>query len=338
MKIREVLFCIVIILIASPSWADDVDVTSKCPDSEAKKAYMMPASIEQFLQSAEDEVKKNNDAESQDRKIELIKYNEDGTINTVEYKDGQIVNYSYEFDDKGELSDCKLTSATDTRSTSIEFSNTEKGSQIRVYAKTSSDESKTVREEGARADEPITIILPEKTNLDRLSRKPVKFDFTAIGNTIDDVSAQKQAAYKDYVKNTEPYYTEISKELSNKFDLLKSEGIKLNDDLKGLEHKMISESRREIIDNAVTYIISESAKDRDGRPDMADFLATEKNYRTAFLDPSKIIYDEKMQKAMEYINVIIDKLINSKIAVYLDKDGDKIDAIINLPVNPKNEE
>ena len=46
--------------------------------------------------------------------------------------------------------------------------------------------------------------------------------------------------------------------------------------------------------------------------------------------------DAKIEKAMQYLNAIIDKLVNSRLAVYMNAEKDKIEAIIQLPKDPKN--
>lgn len=318
-------YIITILLLASPLCADDGNAPATVPVAEPQNAMTMPANVVKFRQATENEVQKKQDTESGNREIESAQYDENGRLDTVKYDDGTTVKYTYGLNENGELTSCTLSADNGVVMT---LKNTNGSSEIVVNRKHSQEPEK-----GLREDDPVKITVSAPQDLENVSRKPIKFDFAEIGKVIDTASEKKHEAYNDYIAKTVDYYKNVADELDKISDSITMEGIHPNINTKDLE-KNSDPQKREIIDNTVAYIRAEAAKDPDEKPVAVNFLRAEKAYRADFLEPHKKIYDSKLQEAVTNVNVVIDNLIKSKIAVYLNKNDDTIDAVINLPAKP----
>ena len=96
------------------------------------------------------------------------------------------------------------------------------------------------------------------------------------------------------------------------------------------------QDRRAAIDAILEYLKRESEGRPAARGAADDILGLEHGLKESLLAPAKEIYDAEVAAAVEFINGMIKKLIEAKIALYLNinPDQDKIDAVINLPDTP----
>ena len=182
----------------------------------------------------------------------------------------------------------------------------------------------------------IVIVLPGphgREILDDTSREPMDYDFIKrIKDSMDSASKDRQAAYNEYMKNTESYYKKTYAALKEKAGDFKSENIELTKYFKGLASAETAETgKRELIDDAVAYIAREAEIAGDEKIVTMEFLTAEKTYREQFLKIGKEVYDRKIEKILEYIDALINELLGSRLGLYFNKTKDKIDVIINLP-------
>ncbi|OGW75280.1 MAG: hypothetical protein A2Z72_00990 [Omnitrophica bacterium RBG_13_46_9] len=175
----------------------------------------------------------------------------------------------------------------------------------------------------------VAIVYPDgKWGLEDIAKTPVKFDFKELKDTVKKVSDAKEKAHQEYLKNTQPYYDELYKELETRFDSLDSE-IDLDKRFKEFENAKGLEKRK-LIDDAVEYARSRLGKEEGVKPVTEEFLTVEDRCRKEYLESSKLQYDETIEKALEYVYTVIDRLLSSRLALYLDLKKDKIDVVINL--------
>jgi hypothetical protein len=309
---KLILVTISILLAASFACAEDHPLSGL----RSVRGKVLPSSNEGFENAAQAAVNNKNVFGSFDKDISKINYDESGRIGTVVYEDGMKVTYSYSFDDKGNMAKCTLSANNEVV---MEFREIDKGLEMKAYQ--SSSEKKST--------EPVVVIIPGGgQDLEDLSRTPVRFDFNKIKEALDDTAQAKNEAYETYIKNTQPYYEKVAAELKVKSDSLKADGVDINKQLNRYEN---SESpiakKREAVDEAVALIRAEASE----KPAAGKFLAAEGEYDTEFLSAGKEIYSDRVKKAMEYVNAVIDDIVSSNIAVYMNKKKGKIDAIIKLP-------
>lgn len=184
--------------------------------------------------------------------------------------------------------------------------------------------------------DPIIVPLPGPIGreiLDDASRDPLDHDFVErITDTIKGFSKDRDEAYNEYMKNTEPYYKKTYTTLKEKATDLKSEGFDLSKHFKGLAYAGTTEAeKRKLIDDAVSCIRRETENTGDEKVEAIGFLIIEKTYREKFLEIGKEIYDRKIEQILEYIDALIDELLGSRIGLYFNAKKDKMDVIISLP-------
>jgi len=179
-------------------------------------------------------------------------------------------------------------------------------------------------------DGDIVIIIDEPVDLEGIAHEPI--DFEKFLDAFRDVDEDLRKARDEYMEETEPYYEKMLEELTAKVDSLESEGIDLkpyfsrglgsNDTKEGIKRSLINEAVAEI---------AEAAKQEDVKPVAEDLISLEERYSEEFLRLSMDNYENKTEKILEYIQGIIDELLTSKLAIYMNKKKEKIDVIINLP-------
>ena len=302
----------------------------------------LPSELKQYAGEASNKFKEKG-LNYLDVNVTAVKYNEDGTISSVTLDDWTTISYSYERYGNGELASCSLR--TDD-GTNIVFSNRSDKSNlswneaydmqngaadggrkmfIEIYvndikqgnAKGPAQSSAPGSEPHARAKP--TLVYSGKTNIspEEMARTPVKFDFKNINIAIAKAEGIKKGALKNYEKNSENYYSEVEKAL------VKS-GFLSND-----KSGMSEQGRREGIDKGVADACSASLNG-NGSEVLRELIVKEKVLRGKILT-ALAEYDSRIREAQGNIDDMVDKLINSKLAVYLNAKKDKVDAIVKLP-------
>ncbi|MDD5436323.1 MAG: hypothetical protein PHX20_02145 [Candidatus Omnitrophica bacterium] len=178
---------------------------------------------------------------------------------------------------------------------------------------------------------PIVVYVP-KDSLKKMAQKPVGFDFNKIKSGFDNVAEDKNTAYETYLKKTAPYYTKILNELRTYSEAMKADGIKLNIAKKGGHTGgTIDVAQRKGIDEAVQDIRAKAKGQQGAAMRYEKFIAMEKICAGEFLGPNRAIYEGRSKRAVKKVNGIVDMVIKSKLAVYMNIKNDKIEAVINLP-------
>jgi hypothetical protein len=168
-------------------------------------------------------------------------------------------------------------------------------------------------------------------SLEDIAKKPVEFDFDRIGKALDDTAAAEKKAYYEYVKATDLYYEMVYKKLEEGMEKMKYEGMDINGYMKAAGDEGVTwKKRREVIDEAVAFIRKAAEGDRSGSGTAGAFLTFEARCREDILDPSKELYDKRIDEAVRYVNTIVEELVESKIGLYLVKKDLRIEAIVNL--------
>lgn len=299
------------------------------PAVDNSAGTVLPGALESQQNSAQAEIDKKNDIESADDGIVQVTYRPDGNIDTVLYENGTSIQYSYEFDDNGNILSCTLDSGT----TSIQFAQAYGISDASPDNKTSTKERAlaiTVKQKEDTKGQPtvVELYLPApKDALTVIAKKPVTFDFKEIAKALESTSRQNGQALKNYEKDTSDYYSEVKRVFEVKRAALASAGIIVPK----------PSDKREAIDKAVTEVYV-CAKNGSGSREITDFIAIEKTLRGRIVSPAREIYEDRVESAIEYANGMIDKLLSSHLALYLNVKKDKIDVIINLPKAPETTE
>lgn len=323
----------VMLVFSNLAWAGKCSNRGECYKEQPgyyDYGLVLPEIFSEYSDNIQHEIDMQNDLEFFNQDIRMINYNENGLIESVKYDDFE-VKYSYEYNDDGTLKACIL----ETEDVTIVIRSTSENSKlgpgenpfiIEIYIENENEEpepSSPLSSGGGNEPEPaVTISYPAPDiTLEDIATKPIKFDFKEIKNAVTKVREEKEAAYEEYIKNTELYYEKVYSELKTKFGFFKGAE---NENLNVVE-------KRELIDNAVAEIRSEQEVTGDENEVIREFLVFEEQLRAEYLLPGKEIYDKKIEKALEYVDAMIDKLLTSKLALYLNKKEDKLDAIINLP-------
>ncbi len=333
------MICI-ITLLPGLMWAEGENRTAPNQDTKQPRAgFVLPAVLQKYYESALNEVSRHNELQFLNQEIKNISYGENGNIESVSYNDGTFVRYSYKYDKNDKLESCAMKSGY----IEIIFRESEeaekKGLVVEVYdsKEPSKPDSHPLASTTSNKKAPAVVIYyPEsETSLADLAKKPVKFDFKEIKKAIEIASNMKNEALKEYEKKTVWYYDNILKELKANGDKIALGNLKAKICVKKIYKKEMSGTeKRKAIDEFVQHIYEE-AQDGGGRPAVKEFLAVEKSLKEKILAPEGKIYSGKIKDALEHNNALIDKLLNSKLAVYLNTKNDKIEAIINLPERKK---
>lgn len=286
-----------------------------------------------------------------DQYKKLVEYGEEGRLSKVIYVDDNgketVSTYSYGFNGQ-ELTSVTISSDDGAK---IKFSKKENGqteisivflqsngNQNRGYSNTISltpdSENHTIKDRNTpeKPEEDIIIVIDDpEFDLNTIAKEPIDFD--KFFHVFADVDKDLGKARDEYAEDTEPYYEKILEELTAKLDSLESEGIDLKPYFsRGLGNNDIKEGmKRRLIDEAVEYVHSEVAKKEDVKVVAGDLIRLEERYSEEFLRLSKDSYESKVERMREYIQGIIDELLTSKLAIYMNKKKEKIDVIINLP-------
>ncbi|MBN1354402.1 MAG: hypothetical protein JW994_07020 [Candidatus Omnitrophica bacterium] len=307
--------------------------------------------------------------------IQEVRYNENGTLKQVFYANGITVDYFYTYNENGELATCQLKTSNGLSITVAEGNKDSDGNYyiqtpdgklvIEInYLKANDDDklyfflirhntpgfhlcddsgNDSNRNDDAANmgdDNEPQIVIPfsagDKSILDDISTKPIDSDFiNSIKDALNNLKEERDAAYDEYVKETAPYYNYICSTLKEKFDALKAEGIDLSarfDKLSDINFE--DEKERIAIEEVVELIRSEA--EEGGKPVASEFLIIEKECRTSIFKAGEEIYNNHIEKALAYVNDMIDKLLGSKAVLYLNLTKDKnLDAIIRLPEKKK---
>lgn len=175
----------------------------------------------------------------------------------------------------------------------------------------------------------ITIYVPQDA-LPQIAHSSIDFD--KIKDGFEKALKEKNEAYEEYMKKTAPYYGKILNELAASADGLKAEGVKV--DL-GAKNKnpdgSMDAGERKNVDEVVQEIRRRAKEGRGEARQAGRFIAVERILADEFLSPNRQIFEDKIKQAVGYVNKVIDEVIKSKLAVYLNARKDKIEAIVNLP-------
>jgi len=326
------------------------EIFNQDPPTNSTQANVMPTATPRFVQCINEALDIKNISEIFNQDPLLVKYSKEGQIDEVILKDGTNVKYSYGYDEKGALSSVTLSTgslsvafmAAESMNTQPSTSNNlpqdnapaPQNDETGLAGKEPSNkvDSKKPADFGKKPeDKPIIIYVPPDS-LKQIAHRPIPFDFDKIKDGFDKTAGEKKKAYDEYMKKTTPYYAKILKELQAGADAMKAEGINMDIDPKSINPKeFIDANQRRRIDEMVQAIRARSNERGGEAGETEGFLAVEKMYADEFLSPNRAIYEDKIKKAVEYLNSIIDSVIKSKLAVYLNIKNEKIEAIVNLP-------
>ena len=301
-----------------------------------KNGKRMPPACESFRNAVETLVNDRNEFEAQpdavnatnyivnnSADISSINYDSSGRIRSVIYKNDVTVRYTYQLDTSGGVRSISLNA---DNGVIVTLRNSEKGFTAEIK-KSDSVQNKDVA--GKEDYEPIIVIISsEERDLERAARDPIDFDFKGIARALDHAAAARKLAHDEYVKNTQPYYEKIAIELKYSRESLKKQGVDVDKylDVYTGRGSTIAQ-RREAIDKAVAFVKTQAPEKSSTR----EFIINEKECRVRVLEPNQEIYEGKIEKALDYINSVIDMFMNSRIAVYMNRKVDKIEAVIKLP-------
>lgn len=324
---KKIFWLAILLMIAVPLpiWAGDETITEDMVHQPGN-SIVMPATPDSFHESAQSEIDKKNElAPSGNSETDgaIVDYNEDGTISSALFADGTKVEYSYEREENGEIKECLI----DAGKTQMVFTTGEKKDTVNVAI--SQKQGKPGEKETAPK---IIIYYPENTvKLEDVARKPVKFDVREIDKAMARASRMEKAALNAYLGKTAQYYEKVGAELRRNIKELAQPGVKIENTAEKIPAGgALTPEERKAIDEAVARIRAKAG--RDGSEEaLAEFLSFEDSLRRGILAPEKAAYDKKIESAVRYIDGMIDKLINSRLALYLNIDKDKIDAVISLP-------
>ncbi|MFH0764586.1 MAG: hypothetical protein V1927_06240 [Candidatus Omnitrophota bacterium] len=323
---------------------------------------VIPAAIQKFIQNIKETVDLKNIFEIFNDDSQCVKYDEKGRISGVHLKDGTQIGYSYVYDKDGKLAMISLTSndgmflefravedKKDKQNSSPDLpqDNGEPRGGIRTNRCEDSlcgDRDRPITsivDDTQKPPEPIEpvkkpedkpeiiVYLPQYA-LPQIARKPIDFD--KIKDGFDKALKEKNKAYEEYMKKTTPYYEKILNELAASAGGLKAEGVKVDINVKDKKPDgSIDARQRKSVDEAVQDIRRRAEEGRGEARQAERFIAVEKILSDEFLNPNRQIFEDKVKKAVDYVNKIIDAVIKSKLAVYLNVDKDKIETIVNLP-------
>jgi hypothetical protein len=152
-----------------------------------------------------------------------------------------------------------------------------------------------------------------------MAQKPITFNFKMIKKAISDTSALKAKALKEYEMKTKIYYDKVG-------DALLKAGLGANFHTK--QHRTEQE-RRTAVDKAVEDARM-IARGGESNAAIQELLRLEQSLRDIILNPARQIYEAKLQAAKAQIDKAINNMIASKLAVYLNANEKKIEAIVNL--------
>ena len=153
-----------------------------------------------------------------------------------------------------------------------------------------------------------------------------------IKTTINDVKAQEEEAREEYTNMAKKYYNKSYKAINSHMRALQAEGIDVSQIMILQDKEDIGEEKkRDCVDKAIAYIEQKAAIMDTPIPDTNAFLDIIKGYRAEFLFSAKLIYEQKIKSITEYLNAVIEKVLQSRLAFYLDSKEEKIEVLINLP-------
>jgi|GEM_PF-2649372 len=306
--------------------------------------------------------------------VKSITYNKDGMIKSVLYEDGTLVTYSYKVDENGNIKECTMETVSLKIIFTVKDSGDEKPSDTdgwyeyidsggagnieSLNFKSATNLKDKAGTPGKREivieiyDDSILQKLkkPSPVNLegtpgaaipaklDSLAKNPVKFDFGAIDKAITMTSSLQVEAFSEYVKNTAGYYEKIEDELRNNKALKASEDLRMRIFVSKIYKDNVSVSeKRNAIDEAVAYIRSRAANENEKNA-VREFSDIEHNLRQTILSPERRAYEGKVKDALEHIYAMIDKLLTSKLVLYMNLKKEKIDVVIRLPKTTDKEQ
>ena len=336
----------------SSSMPDD-DVNSASLPSLTDKAghsnFIMPEEFGQYRQLVEGEIAKKIDISTFDQSRPLVTRDpKTGAITSVLYGD-TLFNYSYARDSSGNMVGCTIVSEKGDIKIVLKLVDKIKEPVINGSTQTNGMEPKDLLIEiyigddsdntgvGPRASanepaRPVAIYrVRQKVDLEEMAEKPIKFDLKEIKKAVSKTAELKDSALKEYMNNTSKYYEEVEKELKNKLKGLDSMEARLRALSEKLEDAGTTNvEKRATIDNIVEYVYVMAEKE-GGSKIAKDILVFEKDLRDKILNPEKAVYDKKIEAALEYVHGMIDTLVESKLALFLNLKKDKIEVVVNLP-------
>lgn len=295
------------------------------PPTDSTQGKVMPVVNQKFVQNIKEAVDMKNVTEIFNQAPDIVSYDEKGRIEYVTLKDGAKVKYSYGYNEDGTLSSVRLTSddlVLEFRVAENINSEPDDSSALPQYSP-SDDKGKEP------ADKPVIIYVPGEA-LSQIARSPIDFD--KIKDGFDKALKEKNKAYEEYMKNTAPYYEKMLNELAASADGLKAEGVKVDlNAKKNNRDGLMDAGERKNVDEAVQEIRRRAQETRGEARQAERFIAVEGILADQILHPNRLIFEDKVKQAVDYVNKIIDSVIKSKLAVYLNVKKDKIEAIVNLP-------
>ena len=341
------------LLLSSPFVsADEENPIYRATTATKIRAFIIPAEYEKFREAVKTEIEKREALEFLNTETKNVTYDKDGRISSVEYLTGETVQYSYRYNEDNKLVSFALTASNGVKIAISENPPDGMGlpgsggmtehQENEIYISIEYPEESGIQDEDETTHEPtqtvIVIHAEDEFDLEEIAATPIEFNlFREVKEAIDKAIAEREVAYKEYMKKTKTYYVETHQELKTRFSLLESEGIDLTENFKNLsEGDITSAAGRKAIDEAVSYIRS-AEEALSEKKASNEFLALETEYREKILELNNKAYEGKVEKALEYIYGVIDELLNSRLALYLNNKNEKIEVIINLPTIKEKE-
>ncbi len=313
-------------------------------ETDNRSGFILPQEFAKQSDAINKMIEDKNEFEFIRQSQPIVEHNKDGTVNWAIYDDGTKVAYSYVRGDDGKLRSLSLEShdwkivINNGDASGVEESNTlvytnenmyvvyeepknEGGKQdIPDNSEAGKKDQGVKKPDSAPENKPTIIFYPKKKiNLEIIARKPVKFDFKEINKVIHKAESLKANAALEYAMNSKQYYDNVERELVSRG--LIDNKVNATGDIE----------RRQDIDKAVETAYRSYEKEASDSP-VRDFVIIEKVLRREVMVPAKEIYRDRMGVMQECLVRIIDQIIESKLAIYLNLDPseDKIDAVISL--------
>ena len=311
-----ILFAIAWPLCAVAKMREDISVELKGP----RGGGVYVAAVQQNEAMVNGEIQKRADADLPQDGAPRVTYNKDGTISSVSYADGSIVSYSdYERNADGDIEEFRVS--TDHENILFGSNRGAVNAGIKLLDKMGADGKRVVQ-----------VTLPDDGHgLNDIATKPLPKELLdGINKALNDLAKSRKSASDEYLNKTEGYYNKIEYTLSKKKDELSSEGAFVHKFIEEANAAPTQAAKRKVIDDAVAYLYSK-ARSGEKSETIEDFLVTEKELRDTIIVPEMQVYENKIKSALSYIYSMIDELMKSKLALFMDANNDKIEAIINLP-------
>jgi hypothetical protein len=172
----------------------------------------------------------------------------------------------------------------------------------------------------------------------KLSKEPVNLDFEKVKKAIEKTTELNKDALKDYEIDTSPYYYKVGKAIKGNAHKLKNKSGMLDKCLVSISNSGVTDAQlRSAVDESIVEIrrMADDGVIRD-HVAVGDILGLESMLKDRLVNPAREVYEGRVQQAVDYANAMVDMLMSSPLAIYLNANKERIDVVINLPKPPQN--